>query len=92
MMCYLLKYRMSDTFVTPAGGLEEDVIRCLGGYKLGAYHGNLYVPLAAQDKFKAWFKDQIRAMRQRQDIGTVIVFTASSIIRELSIANHREQS
>ena len=102
LMCYLLKYRMADVFVTPAGGIEEDLIRCFGDYKIGGYHasvpadhekqGNLYVPLAAQDKFKAWFNNQIRVMHQRQDIEAGIVFTPSSIIRELGIAIDNEKS
>jgi len=90
---YLLKYRMADVFVTPAGGVEEDLIRCFGEYKVGTYEpevpqdheriGNILVPRAAQDKFKEWFKAQIRLLHSRQDINRGIVFTPSMIISEL---------
>jgi len=102
LMCYMLKYRMADVFVTPAGGIEEDLIRCFGDYKIGNYgaevpanhekQGNLLVPMEAQEKFKEWFKDQIRAMHLKQDVEQGVVYTPSSIIRELGLAIENEKS
>ena len=63
---YLLKYRMVDVLVLPAGAVEEDFIKHFGKYKINGYEketpegyekqGNLLVPIDAQTKFKEWFK------------------------------------
>jgi len=34
---YLVKHKMVDVIVTTAGGIEEDIIKCLGDFKLGSF-------------------------------------------------------
>jgi len=34
---YLAEHRMVDVIVTTAGGIEEDIIKCLGDFKLGDF-------------------------------------------------------
>lgn len=90
---YLLKYRMVNVFVTPAGGVEEDLIRTFGDYKIGSFgdntpegyekQGNLLVPLEAQEKFRVWIKERFRELHLQQDIAKNVVATPSSIIKYL---------
>lgn len=35
---YLVQHKMVDCIVTSAGGIEEDIMKCLGDFKLGAFH------------------------------------------------------
>lgn len=99
---HLLKYRMVDVLVTPAGGVEEDLIRCFGEYRVAPYEapvpsthekqGNVWVPKDLQQQFKAWFKTQIGLMHDKQDVKANVVFTPSLIIRELGLAINDERS
>jgi len=55
---FLVEYKMVDVIVTTAGGIEEDIIKCLGEFKLGSFResgaklrdaginraGNIYIP------------------------------------------------
>ncbi|MFA5992466.1 MAG: deoxyhypusine synthase [Candidatus Pacearchaeota archaeon] len=34
---YLVEHKMVDVIVTTAGGIEEDLIKCLGNFKLGSF-------------------------------------------------------
>ena len=37
---YLVKHKLVDVIVTTAGGIEEDIIKCLGDFKLGDFRLN----------------------------------------------------
>ena len=99
---HLLKYRMADVFVTPAGGVEEDLIRCFGDYRVAPYdaptpashekQGNLWVPKDLQAQFKTWFLAQIARLHAQQDVAQNKIFTPSAIIRELGLAIGDERS
>ncbi|KAJ3185898.1 hypothetical protein HK101_009754 [Irineochytrium annulatum] len=65
---YLVEHRMVDVIVSTAGGVEEDIIKCLGKTHVGAFHlpgkdlrakglnriGNLLVPNANYCAFEDW--------------------------------------
>src|SRR3989338_3125389 len=38
-ICYLVKNRMVDVVVTTAGGIEEDLIKCLKPFLIGEFTG-----------------------------------------------------
>lgn len=63
---YLAEHKKIDVFVTTAGGIEEDIIKCFGDFKLGAFSasgellrkkginrtGNIFVPNSRYVKFE----------------------------------------
>ena len=63
---YLVKNKMVDILVTSAGGVEEDIIKCLGDFKLGNFRasgkelrdkgvnraGNIYIPNSRYCRFE----------------------------------------
>lgn len=40
VFCYLVKHKKVNVIVTTAGGIEEDIIKCLGDFKLGDFSAN----------------------------------------------------
>lgn len=99
---YLLKYRMADVLVLAAGGVEEDIIKCLGDYKVAGFEskvppcyekqGNIWVPKDLQNQFKKWFKELIGKLHDQQDVAAHKVFTPSDIIREMGLTIADERS
>lgn len=93
---YLFEHRMISIAVTTAGGIEEDLSKCFEDYSLaqngvnGAdgtseIQGNMSIPLTSRDKFKAFFKKEIRELHLKQDIPNKIVFGPSKIIKHLGL-------
>lgn len=99
---YLVKNKMIDVLVTSAGGVEEDLIKCLGPTGVGSFKldgadlhkrgmnriGNLLVPNSNYCKFEDWITPIFdEALRKQKEDG--IIFTPSSLIRLLGerIAN-----
>jgi deoxyhypusine synthase len=37
---YLAEHKLVDVIVTSAGGVEEDIIKCLGDFKIGSFNAN----------------------------------------------------
>lgn len=35
---YLVQHKMVDCIVTSGGGIEEDIMKCMDNFRLGAYH------------------------------------------------------
>ncbi|WFD30268.1 deoxyhypusine synthase [Malassezia sp. CBS 17886] len=78
---FLVKHKYVSAIVTTAGGVEEDLIKCLGSTYLGAFHldgaslrqqglnriGNLIVPNDNYCKFEDWVMPILDAMRAEQD-------------------------
>jgi deoxyhypusine synthase len=78
---YLVQHRMVDVIVTTAGGIEEDIIKCLrptymGDFKLSGRElrtkginriGNLLVPNTNYCEFEDWVIPHIHAMHDEQD-------------------------
>ena len=102
---YLVKHKKVDILVTSAGGVEEDIIKCLKPFVLGNFEvsgrmmfengvnrtGNIFVP---NDRF-ALFDDFIQKFFERiykiqKETGKV--FCPKDLIRELGIEINDENS
>lgn len=80
VIVFLVKYKFVSAIVTTAGGIEEDLIKCLGTTHLGDFHldganlrkrglnriGNLLVPNDNYCKFEDWVMPRLEKMRQEQ--------------------------
>jgi len=78
---FLVKNKFVSGIVTTAGGVEEDIIKCLGPTYLGSFHldgatlrkrglnriGNLIVPNDNYCKFEDWVMPILDRMRAEQD-------------------------
>ena len=102
---YLVKHKKVDILVTSAGGVEEDIIKCLKPFVLGNFEvsgrmmfengvnrtGNIFVP---NDRF-ALFDDFIQKFFERiykvqKETGKV--FCPNDLIRELGLEINDENS
>ncbi|CCH60156.1 hypothetical protein TBLA_0C03540 [Henningerozyma blattae CBS 6284] len=80
-LCYLAKNKMIDALVTTAGGIEEDIIKCLAPTYLGDFTlkgsnlrdqglnriGNLLVPNDNYCKFEEWIVPILDKMLEEQE-------------------------
>ncbi|XP_071947181.1 deoxyhypusine synthase-like [Antedon mediterranea] len=78
---FLVQHNLVDCIVTTAGGVEEDLIKCLGNTYLGDFHlngaslrekginriGNLLVPNDNYCKFEDWIVPILNEMLKEQD-------------------------
>jgi deoxyhypusine synthase len=78
---FLVQHKMVDVIVTTAGGIEEDLIKCLQPTYLGDFQldgrelrqkginriGNLLIPNKNYCEFEDWGTPLIEAMHQEQD-------------------------
>lgn len=78
---YLVKHSMVDVLVTTAGGVEEDIIKCLGHTYMGDFKlsgkelrlkginrvGNLLIPNKNYCLFEDWIAPLISKMHDEQD-------------------------
>ncbi|MFT4343837.1 MAG: deoxyhypusine synthase family protein [Candidatus Woesearchaeota archaeon] len=39
-LCYLVKHKLVHALITPAGGIEEDFLKCFGSFRLGNFSTN----------------------------------------------------
>ncbi|KAJ3307841.1 hypothetical protein HDU76_004329, partial [Blyttiomyces sp. JEL0837] len=93
---YLVEHKMVDVIVASAGGVEEDIIKCLGPTYLGSFSlagadlrtkglnriGNLLVPNANYCAFEDWVMPVLDEMLEEQRVkGTV--WTPSKMIHRL---------
>jgi len=77
---YLVEHKMVDVVVTTAGGIEEDLIKCMGPTLLGEFSlkgadlrakglnrvGNMLVPNSNYCKFEDWVMPILDAMLEEQ--------------------------
>ncbi|KAL0223661.1 hypothetical protein P9112_003051 [Eukaryota sp. TZLM1-RC] len=98
-LCFLVKHRMVDAVVATAGGIEEDVIKCLGPTYLGDFSlkgknlrekginriGNLLVPNDNYCSFEDFFMPLLHQFLDEQE-GQNTVWTPSRIIDRLGKA------
>ncbi|KAL3810043.1 hypothetical protein ACHAXA_009456 [Cyclostephanos tholiformis] len=80
---YLVRHKMVDVLVTTAGGIEEDVVKCLEHTYMGDFNldgrelrkrginriGNLLVPNRNYCKFEDWLMPLLCKMHDEQDEG-----------------------
>ena len=78
---YLVQHKHVSAIVTTAGGMEEDLIKCLGSTHVGAFNlpgaalrrdglnriGNLLVPNNNYVKFEEWIHPILRRMLEEQE-------------------------
>jgi len=100
---YLVKNKKVDVVVTTAGGIEEDIIKCLGDFVLGDFNlsgkklrqeavnriGNILVPNSRYVKFEKWVMPILGEMHNEQKKNGKI-WTPSELIWKLGekIDNH----
>ena len=77
---YLVEHERVNVVVTTAGGIEEDVIKCLGDFVLGDFHasgeelrkkgvnriGNIFVPNNRYVAFEQWMQPLLEELYQEQ--------------------------
>jgi deoxyhypusine synthase len=93
---YLAEKKKIDVFVTTAGGIEEDIIKCLGDFKLGEFSasgellrkkginrtGNIFVPNSRYVEFEKFIKPIFEKIYKEQK-ETGIVISVSDLIKIL---------
>ncbi|CAI5481219.1 unnamed protein product [Closterium sp. Yama58-4] len=103
--CFLAKHKLVDVIVTTAGGIEEDVIKCLAPTLLGDFSlagkdlrakglnriGNLLVPNNNYCLFEDWVLPVLDAcLHEQQTQG--VVWTPSKLIDRLGKEINHEES
>ena len=93
---YLVEHKKVHVIVTTAGGVEEDIIKCLGDFILGDFRasgsilrekgvnriGNIFVPNSRYIKFEQFLQPILEALYQEQK-KTGRIFTPSDIVWKL---------
>jgi len=93
---YLVEHKKVNVCVTTAGGIEEDIIKCLGDFILGNFRasgaelrkkginriGNIYVPNSRYVKFEKFIHPILEEFYQKQK-ATGHITTASELIWKL---------
>ncbi len=101
---YLAEHKKIDVFVTTAGGIEEDIIKCFGDFKLGSFSasgellrekginrtGNIFIPNSRYCKFEDFITPILEQIyREQKDTGKII--SVSEFIKVLGREiNNRE--
>jgi deoxyhypusine synthase len=102
---YLVKNKMVHVLVTTAGGVEEDIIKCLKPFVLGRFDakgaelrekginriGNVFVPNDRYIKFEKFMNVFLAKMLEKEKKGNSIL-SPSEIIHELGKEINNEQS
>jgi deoxyhypusine synthase len=105
VILHLVKHNHVAAIVTTAGGIEEDIIKCLGKTYLADFNmdgaelrkkgmnriGNLIIPNDNYCKFEDWLTPILNAMLAEQKENAK-VWTPSSFIRRLGKEVNNEQS
>jgi deoxyhypusine synthase len=77
---YLAEHKKIDVIVTTAGGIEEDIIKCLGDFKLGEFSasgellkkqginraGNIFIPNSRYCKFEEFINPILEKLYEEQ--------------------------
>lgn len=97
VILFLVKHKYVSALVTTAGGIEEDIIKCLGTTHLASFDldgatlrakglnriGNLVVPNDNYCKFEDWVMPILEKMREEQGDHVDNVWTPSRICQRL---------
>lgn len=104
-ICFLVKHKLVDALVTSAGGVEEDLIKCLGDTGVASFSlngarlrerglnriGNLLIPNDNYCKFEDWINPLLdQALQRQKEEG--IVFSPSTLIKFLGEQIDNEKS
>lgn len=102
---YLVEHKRVNVVVTTAGGIEEDIIKCIGDFIIGDFKaedsklrekginriGNIFVPNSRYIKFEAFFQPILEELYQEQK-KTGKIHTPSDIIWKLGEKINNEKS
>lgn len=106
VILFLVKHRFVNVLVTTAGGIEEDLIKCLGQTYLADFHldgaelrkkgmnriGNLVVPNDNYCKFEDWVMPILEKMREEQGDHVDGAWTPSRVCERLGNEINDERS
>ncbi|MEK6932834.1 MAG: deoxyhypusine synthase, partial [Nanoarchaeota archaeon] len=102
---YLAEHKKVNVIVTTAGGVEEDIIKCLGDFKLGEFSasgellhkkginraGNIYIPNELYCKFEEFMNPILEKLyKEQKETGKVI--GVSDFIKVLGKEINNEES
>lgn len=104
-ICFLVKHKLVDAIVTSAGGVEEDLIKCLGTTGVASFSldgaqlrkrglnriGNLLIPNDNYCKFEDWINPILDEASERQKVHGEI-FSPSKFIKLLGQRIDNEES
>lgn len=102
---YLAEHKMVDVIVTTAGGIEEDIIKCIKPFILGKFDadgvelrekginrtGNIFVPNSRYVEFEKFMVPLLEKMNEEQQ-KTGIVITPSEFITTLGKEINNKES
>ncbi|GIX63457.1 deoxyhypusine synthase [Babesia caballi] len=102
---YLAKHKLIDVVVTSGGGVEEDLIKCMGKTYVGKFNmdgatmrerglnriGNLFIPNDNYCAFEEWLQPRLNEMH-RQQVEKGVEWTPSSFIDFLGKEINDERS
>jgi len=101
---YLVEHKKINAIVTTAGGIEEDIIKCLGDFILGDFQakgeelrkkgvnriGNIYVPNNRYVAFEEFIQPILKELHEEQKKGKII--SPSYLIWKLGEKINNEKS
>lgn len=102
---YLAEHKLVDIIVTTAGGVEEDIIKCLGPFLLGDFEapgkalrerginrtGNIFVPNSRYCRFEDFFVPLLGKLAEEQR-KTGKIITPSELVDRLGAAINNKDS
>jgi len=102
---YLTEHKLIDCIVTTAGGIEEDIIKCLGDFKLGEFSlsgkklrekginraGNVLIPNSHYCRFEDWIIPILEKIYRTQK-ETKEIITPSKLIHTLGKEINNKES
>jgi deoxyhypusine synthase len=105
IIAYLMKEKKIGVFVTTGGGIEEDIIKCIGPFYLGSFNadneklresginrtGNIFVPNQRYLDFEKFVQPILKKLHERQKKENRII-AASELIWELGKEINDESS
>lgn len=102
---FLVQHKLVDAIVTTAGGIEEDIIKCLGDFKIGSFNesgkklrdsginraGNILIPNSRYCRFEDFIIPLLERQKQKQkETGEII--TPTKLIHLLGKEINNEDS
>jgi len=101
---YLVEHKMVDIVVTTAGGVEEDIIKCLDPFLLGSFDadgeklrnkginrtGNIFVPNSRYCRFEDWLTPILNKLSDEQKKSGTIIAPSEFVARLGKEINNKE--
>ncbi|KAM0687490.1 Deoxyhypusine synthase [Conglomerata obtusa] len=103
---YLARNKKFNVFVTTAGGIEEDLIKCFNPTYIASFHlkgkklrdngynriGNLLIPNENYVSFESWFSDYLDTLTKDYTEDNPLILTPSKFIKMLGQKINNEES